>query len=378
LTSWFGLGSLDGYGSGNGAVTIATGTWGQMSGKRTRVLRPIVVAAFVVPTVLATVGVSSAAPSREDVQAAKAELDELNRRLSLLVEDYNQANERLGEAQARMAGARRDRTAAETTADRALSELSDRAVAAYTGMGSQLDVLLGAESFAEFSDRLQFMGALAQSDADLALAADSAAEQARRAASRYREAAAEEQELLDALAARKAEIEAAIAEQRDLYEQMDRRYRDAVAARQAAAASQPDGVGASSGGGGGAVYVPAPNASAAQIAVGAAYAAIGTPYAYGSSDPNVGFDCSGLTSWAWAQAGIYLPHSSAMQYSVLPHVPQDQLAPGDLLFFYSPISHVAIYVGGGSMIDASYPGPGGEVRVQAVYWQYFVGAGRPG
>jgi cell wall-associated NlpC family hydrolase len=134
----------------------------------------------------------------------------------------------------------------------------------------------------------------------------------------------------------------------------------------------------STGGGGGTVFVPPPNSSAAQIAVAAAYAAIGTPYVYASSDPNVGFDCSGLTSWAWAQAGVYLPHSSAMQYAVLPHVPQDQLVPGDLLFFYTPISHVAIYVGGGSMIDASHPGPGGEVRVQAVYWQYFVGAGRPG
>jgi cell wall-associated NlpC family hydrolase len=124
--------------------------------------------------------------------------------------------------------------------------------------------------------------------------------------------------------------------------------------------------------------VPPPNASAAQIAVAAAYAAIGTPYVYASADPNVGFDCSGLTSWAWAQAGVYLPHSSAMQYAVLPHVPQDQLVAGDLLFFYTPISHVAIYVGGGNMIDASHPGPGGEVQVQAVYWQYFVGAGRPG
>jgi cell wall-associated NlpC family hydrolase len=353
-----------------------------MSGKRTIVLRLFVAALLVLPLILGSVG-ASAAPSREQVEAAKAKLDDLNRHLEVLVEDYNQANARLDEARADMSAARRDRQRADAAASRALAELSDRAVAAYTGMGSQLDVLLGAESFAEFSDRLQFMGALAQGDADLALRADAAGEQAKRAASRYRDAADEEQQLLDALAARKAEIESAIAEQEALYEELDRKYHDALAAQRAAAraaASQPEPSGGSGGGGGGGgpVFVPPPNASAAQIAVAAAYSVIGTPYVFASADPNVGFDCSGLTMWSWAQAGVSLPHSSAMQYSVLPHVPRDQIVPGDLLFFYTPISHVAIYVGGGQMIDASHPGPGGEVQSQAVYWQYFVGAGRPG
>ena len=66
-------------------------------------------------------------------------------------------------------------------------------------------------------------------------------------------------------------------------------------------------------------YTPPVNASAAQVAVSAAMSVIGTTYVWGSADPNVGFDCSGLTSWAWAQAGV-IPHSSAAQYSSLPHV----------------------------------------------------------
>ncbi len=73
---------------------------------------------------------------------------------------------------------------------------------------------------------------------------------------------------------------------------------------------------------------------------------IGTQYVWGAADPSVGFDCSGLTSWAYAQAGVYLPHSSYSQYSSVPHVPIDQIQPGDLLFFYSPTSHVAMYIGG--------------------------------
>jgi cell wall-associated NlpC family hydrolase len=108
----------------------------------------------------------------------------------------------------------------------------------------------------------------------------------------------------------------------------------------------------------------------------AAYSAIGTPYQWGGSSPETGFDCSGFTMWAWAHAGVSLPHSSAAQYSSLPHVAREDLQPGDLLFFYSPISHVAMYVGGGRMIHSSHPGT--TVGVVAVYWEHFVGAARPG
>jgi cell wall-associated NlpC family hydrolase len=106
---------------------------------------------------------------------------------------------------------------------------------------------------------------------------------------------------------------------------------------------------------------------------------IGAPYVWGSADPNVGFDCSGLTSWAWAQAGVYLPHSSAAQYSALPHVPLGSVQPGDLIFYYSPISHVALYVGGGQIVHATHPGPDGAVHYDSMYgYDPPVGAARPG
>ena len=104
------------------------------------------------------------------------------------------------------------------------------------------------------------------------------------------------------------------------------------------------------GGGGG--FVPPPDSSAAGVAIAAAQSVLGAPYVWGSAGPDA-FDCSGLTSWAYAQAGVYLPHSSAAQASSFPEVSYSSAQPGDLLFFYSPISHVSLYLGGGMMIHAA-------------------------
>ena len=352
-----------------------------MTSSRKTILRLAVAAMLAVPSVAISVSVSSAAPSKAEVEAAKAKLDDLNRQLAQLVEQYNQAQVRLQETEAKLLDAKQAKRAADAIAARATAELSKRAVAAYTGMGSQLDVLLGADSFTEFSDRLQFMGALAQDDADLATEAQIAGQKSRWAAQQYGDALAERQATLDEIASHKDQIESAISEQTALYDQMSTSYKNALAAAaaaEAAAAEAAQSSSSTSSGSGGGGFVPPPNASAAQIAIAAAQSVLGTQYVWGSADPNVGFDCSGLVSWAYAQAGVYLPHSSAMMYDMLPHLSQSEVVPGDLLFFYSPVSHVALYIGGGAMIDASHPGPGGEVRVQSVYWQYFVGGGRIG
>ena len=65
-----------------------------------------------------------------------------------------------------------------------------------------------------------------------------------------------------------------------------------------------------------------------------------------------------------------------MQYDTVTHISVNDLEPGDLLFFYTPISHVGMYVSSGMMIDAQHPGT--TVSEHAIWWQYFVGAGRPG
>jgi cell wall-associated NlpC family hydrolase len=118
-----------------------------------------------------------------------------------------------------------------------------------------------------------------------------------------------------------------------------------------------------------------PREGRVQSVLKAARSQLGTPYRYGGSSPG-GFDCSGFTRWSWAHGGDQLPHSASAQYDVVRwHVKRGQLRPGDLLFFYRPISHVAIFVGDGKMVEA--PHSGARVRVIQIYWQYFTAAARP-
>lgn len=118
-----------------------------------------------------------------------------------------------------------------------------------------------------------------------------------------------------------------------------------------------------------------PVSGRAAAAVQYALAQVGDAYVYGAAGPNA-FDCSGLTMMAWAQAGVALPHSSSAQYSSGPHVAQSDLQPGDLVFYYSPISHVGIYIGNGMIVHAANPSTG--VVVSSVNSMPYSGAVRPG
>ena len=97
---------------------------------------------------------------------------------------------------------------------------------------------------------------------------------------------------------------------------------------------------------------PAAAASgAAQTAVSTALAQVGDRYAYGASGPN-SFDCSGLTSFSYKAAGVSLPRTSKAQATVGTPVSKANLQPGDLVFFYRPVSHVAMYIGNGQIVHA--------------------------
>ncbi|GAA4095368.1 NlpC/P60 family protein [Nocardioides kongjuensis] len=119
--------------------------------------------------------------------------------------------------------------------------------------------------------------------------------------------------------------------------------------------------------------IPASGRAAAAIKY--ALAQVGDAYVWGAAGPNA-FDCSGLTMMAYAQANVSLPHSSRAQYGSGTHVAKSDLQPGDLVFYYSPISHVAIYLGNGLIVHAANPGAG--VKVSDLDEMPYAGAVRPG
>jgi cell wall-associated NlpC family hydrolase len=116
-------------------------------------------------------------------------------------------------------------------------------------------------------------------------------------------------------------------------------------------------------------------AVSAGSAVSYARAQVGKAYVWGAAGPD-SFDCSGLTMAAWAAQGVSLPHNSQAQYDGGTPVSKSELQPGDLVFYYSPISHVGIYVGGGQVVNALNPGSG--VQVSGVDDMPYAGAVRPG
>ena len=169
---------------------------------------------------------------------------------------------------------------------------------------------------------------------------------------------AQAEQLLSRLKAEERERLAAIQERRAAQAADASRSGSAVPATQSAPTSTSAGSGRGS------------------SAVAFASAQVGKPYVYGASGPSA-YDCSGLTSAAWAQAGVSLPHSAAAQYGVTSRVDAGSLQPGDLVFFYSGISHVGIYVGGGMMVHASNPGTGVVRESLSGYWMsVFVSGGR--
>ena len=111
-----------------------------------------------------------------------------------------------------------------------------------------------------------------------------------------------------------------------------------------------------------------PTTTQAQKAVAFAYAQLGCPYVYGGTGPcQRGYDCSGLAQAAWAAAGVQIPRDSYGQWAGLPHVPLSSIEPGDLLI-YNAEGHVAIYVGGGYIIDAPHTGLNVEKIPESTSW----------
>ncbi len=312
-----------------------------------------------------------AAPSTAPTNAADAQkqLDQVQRDAEALTEQWHASSDEVrarkqeveklqaavGPAQALAAAARSDEESYRTQVDVVTMATFE------SGNLDQLDALLAARSPQDFLDQMSALETISSEyrtvlttlitkvgEADRAQA-DAAAAVARAQAAVAEAASAEQQ-----LGERKRDADARIATAEHLLRALSpSERRDRNGPTVSAPAITGTGIG-----------VAALRAAASQL---------GKPYRWGAEGPG-SYDCSGLTSYAFARAGVTLPRSSSQQALVGTPVSWNEMQPGDLVFYYSPVSHVGIYAGDGKFINA--PQSGDVVRYQNVSRSAFSGARR--
>ncbi|MGY2129299.1 C40 family peptidase [Blastococcus sp. SYSU DS0617] len=317
-------------------------------------------------------GTASAEPGRATSTAEAAQMvAEASHELEVVSEQLNEAKVQLERQQAAVESAALAAYAADVERAALDGRIRQLARTAYTGGGralTQLDVMLTSDSADEFVSQLGTLDAIAgRTNAAVGEVAE-ASERAEAARAEAQEAREQAEESVEQIEAKQDDLEVRIADYQRQYAALDAAQRAAVerahADEQLARASRSERTApssaasssAASSAGSSAPAAPAPRAAApsgaAQVAVNTALAQVGDRYVWGAGGPDA-FDCSGLTSYAYRAAGISLPHSSRSQSQMGRPVSRGELQPGDLLFFYSPVSHVAMYIGNGKMVHAS-------------------------
>ncbi len=356
--------------------------------------RLTVVAALALTITSATFGLAgaaAAAPSTppdtslagETAQAAKLTLEIATnaKRADVLDERYLKARHEVKVAARNVAATESDISAAEAKAERLRSELRGRAALLYMGAGSQSPIDVNVQSVQQLGSMTQYGDAAAQQDqhllddldateARLTARRDDLSRQLAAAKKRQHSADSARRAVEKANAAMKHLLDTTTATVKLLAAQMEQQARAAavlqeqawllhLAQQQAAHPGAPGGgVAADPNSPVGDVGPPPATTPGALQAVAYVRAQLGKPYVYAGAGPDV-FDCSGLTMMAWAESGVSMEHGSQSQYMSFPHVPIDQLEPGDLVFFgdSGPTNHhVGIVVGPGLMIDAPHTG----------------------
>ena len=313
----------------------------------------------------------TAAPTTAPTTAADAQsqLDQVQRNAEALTEQWHSAQDDLiarkqdvtklqaavGPAQAIAAAARADEEAYRKQVDVVTMATFE------SGNLDQLDALLAARSPQDFLDQMSALETISSQYRDVLNTlitkvgdADRAQSDAAGAVARAQAAVDQATQAEQQLEARKRDASARIAEAEHLLRALsptERRERNGP-------------------------LISAPAISGTGLGVAALRAAatqLGKPYVWGAEGPS-SYDCSGLTSWAFARAGITLPRSSSQQALVGTPVSWNNLQPGDLVFYYHPVSHVGIYAGDGKFINA--PESGDVVRYQTLSPSAFSGARR--
>jgi cell wall-associated NlpC family hydrolase len=317
-----------------------------------RIARAAVAVAGVVG-VLLTAAPAQAAPgtSAEAGQMVAARAHDLE----VVTEQFDQARATYDAQRAAAEAATAKLQAAAATLGTAQQQVRGIARSAWTGSGlTSFQALMTSDSADDFVDRMSTLQLVAGHQNGILQSAAGANVAAAQAQAAAQDAAAAAKATYDKVAAQQADLKKQVAEYQAVYDQLT------AAEKRSAAGATPERASRSE------RAAPAPsgpvvaNSDAAQIAVDTAMAQRGKAYVWAASGPG-SFDCSGLTAYAYHAAGINLPHSSALQSTMGQAVSRADLQPGDLVFFYSPVSHVGIYIGNGQMVHA--PTTGDVVKV---------------
>jgi peptidoglycan DL-endopeptidase CwlO len=306
---------------------------------------------------------------------AMAQLKTFNEQFEKVTEQYNDARILLV------------KRTAESKAAAAKATVAAKAVSAFKGRIKQLvtsenrsdpfgtfGAMLSSDSPGDFAAQASIIDVVSSRRSAVLTEATKASTAAAKAASDAKAAQAAAAKLTKDLAAKRTDLSARAAQSKAMFDRLSgaerQSFLDSQAQPAADRASRNDSrtPPASSA----PVNVPASGGAATAVAV--AKSKLGSPYVWAAAGPST-FDCSGLTMYAWAAAGVQLPHSSAMQMSSGSRVSTSALQPGDLVFYGMPVHHVALYVGGGQVIHA--PQSGDVVRYASVDMMSISGAVRP-
>jgi cell wall-associated NlpC family hydrolase len=335
-------------------------------------------------------------PTRLSLAQVQARVDTLNHQAEQAAERFNDARVELQEVQAQLDRVQRQVATAQREVADAQQLLGQFAAARYRGAGLDPTVALLLDDDPEaFLRQAAAVSELSRQQSDVLTKVTTSAGRLASLQAEVEDRLAARRRLHDRLEAQRNQVETKLAAAQKLLDQLRAEERARLVRAQRAAAQEAReqarharelaaaavsrsqtraGLGSDAQPAGQAGSPAPASSSGAAAAVQFAYAQLGEPYVWAAAGPS-SWDCSGLTMMAWQAAGVSLPHSSAAQAAATRPVSRSELQPGDLVFFYSPISHVGIYIGGGQMIDA--PHPGATVRITSISTMPFAGAGRP-
>ncbi|MCE5204407.1 MAG: NlpC/P60 family protein [Actinomycetia bacterium] len=303
---------------------------------------------------------------RAQAVRVRAQVEQLDQKVEIAAEDYNEANLSYQAVTARVKKSEA-RLKTLTARQKELQKHLDVRVSGMYRSGPMgvLELLLGASSFEEFATTWDVLSTMNEQDAADVAALKSTRAQVEAARAQLKKDQAKAKAERDVMLDRKRTIEKQLAERKRMLAGLESeiaRLEAQEAARERASWHPTVDYGNPS---------KSPNGSVVAIAL----SKLGAPYRWGAAGPDA-FDCSGFTMWVYAQVGISLPHSSRAQIGVGERVSRANLQPGDLVFFgRSRIHHVGIYIGGGKYVHA--PHTGDVVKISSLDRSDYAGACRP-